>query len=144
VLEACGGFDEELVRGVDSEFFVRVRKGGYRLVLAPRTWAFHPAPATMRRLVEKHFFYGIGYAQEVQRHPERAAGRSLTTPAHAAAYVVGRTVLLPLHAIVPYSHAEGSLRPGFKPLRAVASYAAALGYVFGWYAHHGNSRRPPA
>jgi cellulose synthase/poly-beta-1,6-N-acetylglucosamine synthase-like glycosyltransferase len=133
VLDACGGFDEDLVRGVDSEFFVRVRQAGHRLVLAPRTWAFHPAPATLRRLVEKHFFYGMGYAQEVQRHPERAAGRALKTPAHAAAYLVVRTGLLPAHALLPYSHAEGSLRPGCRPLRAVASYAAALGYVYGWY-----------
>jgi GT2 family glycosyltransferase len=135
VLEACAGFDEELVRGVDSEFFVRVRQGGHRIVLAPRTWALHPAPASLGHLVAKHFYYGIGYAQEVQRHPERAAGRYLRTPVHAVSYVAVRTALVAPHALVPYSHADASWRPGFKPLRALTSYAAALGYVYGWYRH---------
>lgn len=132
-LEACGGFDEELVRGVDSELFVRLRGAGHRLVVAPATCAFHPAPASLRHLLEKHFFYGIGYAQEVQRHPQRAAGRYLKTPVHAAAYLVARTAFLAPHALLPYSHNEASWRPGWKPLRALSSYSAALGYVYGWY-----------
>lgn len=133
VFEACGGFDEDMVRGVDSEFFYRVRRRGYRLALAAQTWVEHPAPATVRGLVSKHFQYGVGYAQDVRRHPERAAGRRLATPAHAAAYVVVRTVLVAPHVFVPYSHSPGTPRLGFRPLGAVASYAAALGYVYGWY-----------
>jgi GT2 family glycosyltransferase len=140
VFEACGGFDEGLERGVDSEFFYRLRRAGYRLVIAPGTWTFHPAPATLARLLAKHFRYGTGYAQEVQRHPELAAGRFLATPVHAAAYIVLRTALVVPHAVLPYSHADRSWRPGFKPLRALSSYAAALGYVYGWYRH----RRPYA
>jgi GT2 family glycosyltransferase len=133
VFEACGGFDEQLLRGVDSEFFYRVRRAGYRLVIAPDTWVHHPAPATIGRLVAKHFRYGSGYAQTVRRHPELAGGRYLHSPAHAGAYVLLRTALVAPHAVVPYSHAQRSWRPGFKPLRAVTSYAAALGYVSGWY-----------
>jgi len=133
VFEACGGFDEALLRGVDSEFFYRVRRHGYHLALAPGTWVEHPAPATVARLTSKHFRYGMGYAQDVRRHPERAAGRRLTTPAHGAAYVAVRTALLVPHVFVPYSHSDRRRRLGFRPLRAVASYAAAVGYVYGWY-----------
>jgi GT2 family glycosyltransferase len=133
VFDACGGFDEGLERGVDSEFFYRLRRAGYRLVIAPDAWTYHPAPASLGRLLAKHFRYGTGYAQEVQRHPELAAGRRLTTPAHASAYVLLRTALLLPHAVLPYSYADRSWRPGFKPLRALSSYAAALGYVYGWY-----------
>ncbi|MDQ4070655.1 MAG: glycosyltransferase [Actinomycetota bacterium] len=133
VYEACGGFDQGLVRGVDTEFFYRVCRAGYRLVLAPRTWVDHPAPKDLDTLLAKHFLYGTGYAQDVRRHPERAAGRHLSTPVHAAAYVVLRTAFLVPHALVPYSHSTRSWRPGFKPLGALASYAAALGYVYGWY-----------
>lgn len=115
MLEASDVFDEDLVRGIDSEFFVRVCQGGDRLVLAPRTWTFHPAPATLGRLVHKHFFYGIGYAQEVQRHPERAAGRSLTTPAHAAVYVAVRTAMLPVHAMSPTPTPRARCVPASSP-----------------------------
>lgn len=131
--EACGRFDEALVRGVDTEFFYRMCRGGYRLVLAPRTWTYHPAPATLGRLLAKHFHYGTGYAQDVRRHPERAGGRPLTTPAHAAAYLLARTALLPAHAVAPYNRTDHAWRPAWKPLGALASYAAALGYVYGWY-----------
>ena len=41
-------------------------------------------------------------------------------------------VLLP-NIFLPYSFAAPSWRPGFKPLKALASYASALGYVWGWY-----------
>ena len=135
VLERCGGFDEQLVQGVDSELFYRVRRAGYRLVLTPHAWAWHRAPPTLTELVRKHFAYGVGYAQEVQKHPERAGGRYLHTPAHAVAYALVRSAALLPHVFLPASHASPQRRPGFKPLRALASYAAALGYVYGWYRH---------
>ena len=133
VFEEAGGFDETLVRGVDTEFFVRVRRHGYRLLLAPRTWVYHPAPATLGALLRKQFFYGVGHAQEVRRDPARARGRTLHTPLHAAAFLAFRTAILVPNIFLPYSFAAPSWRPGFKPLKAVASYASALGYVWGWY-----------
>jgi GT2 family glycosyltransferase len=136
VFTEAGGFDEHLVRGVDTEFFYCVRRLGYRLVQVPQAWVYHPAPPTLPSLLHKHFWYGIGYAQEVQRDPRRAAGRCLRTPAHALAYLLLRSLALLPHAFVPYSFAAPSWRPGFKPLKALASYAAALGYLYGWY-------RPP-
>jgi GT2 family glycosyltransferase len=135
VLERCGGFDERLERGVDSELFHRMARSGYRLVVAPNAWAWHPAPETLRALLAKHFAYGIGYAQTVQKHPELGGRRYLRTPAHALAYVLVRTLALLPHAFFPASAGKLSVRPGFRPLGALASYAAGLGYVWGWYRH---------
>jgi cellulose synthase/poly-beta-1,6-N-acetylglucosamine synthase-like glycosyltransferase len=135
VFQLLGGFDEDLVRGVDSEFWYRLRAAGYRLVLASHAWVYHPAPATLAQLLKKHFLYGIGYAQGVRRHPQLAGGRYFVTPVHAAAYALARTALLAPHALLPYSAADTSWRPGFKPLRALSSYAAGLGYIYGWYRH---------
>jgi hypothetical protein len=156
VFAAAGGFDEALVRGVDTEFFVRLRRlrtegrglrtesqvlspqssalsPQYRFVLVPHTWTYHPAPATLRALLRKHFLYGLGHAQEVRRDPARARGRVLRTPLHAAAFLLFRTGILPLNVFLPYSFAAPSWRPGFKPLKALTSYVGALGYVWGWY-----------
>ena len=105
----------------------------YRFILAPNTWACHPAPATLRALLRKQFLYGFGHAQEVRRDPARARGRALRTPLHAAAFLLFRTAILPPNIFLPYSFAAPSWRPGFKPLKALASYAGALGYVAGWY-----------
>jgi len=158
VFERAGGFDEGLLRGVDTEFFVRVRRmkneqrrtskssdatptqnsklktQNYRFVLVPNTWVYHPAPPTLGALLRKHFLYGMGHAQEVRRDPRRARGRSLKTPLHAAAFVLFRSAILLPNVFLPYSFAAPSWRPGFKPLKALTSYAGALGYVFGWYA----------
>lgn len=133
VLERCGCFDDELLRGSDSELFYRVRRAGYRIVVVAGAWAWHAAPANLAALLAKHFRYGIGYAQEVQKHPQRAAGRYLHTPAHAAAYVLVRSLGAVPHAFLPTTYARPERRPGLKPLRAMASYAAALGYTWGWY-----------
>lgn len=141
VFEQAGGFDENLVRGVDTEFFVRVRRmqlpgvqgKHFRFILVPHTWAYHPAPASLQALLHKQFWYGAGHAQEVRRDPARARGHQLHTPVHAAAFLLFRTLILPLNIFIPYSYAAPSWRPGFKPLKALASYASALGYVWGWY-----------
>ncbi|MDQ2999215.1 MAG: glycosyltransferase [Chloroflexota bacterium] len=164
VFDMAGGFDDSLIRGVDTEFFVRVRRlrtgdwglgtegehqassirhqasvvgnpdpARYRFILVPKTWAYHPAPATLRALLRKHFLYGMGHAQEVRRDRSRARGRALPTPLHAAAFVLFRTAILLPNIFLPYSFAAPSWRLGFKPLKALTSYIGALGYVWGWY-----------
>jgi hypothetical protein len=160
VFEAAGGFDQALIRGVDTEFFVRIRRLGigdrgpgafgskplvsssqspvpgtqYRFVLVPHAWTYHPAPSNLRALLRKHFLYGVGHAQEVRRDRSRARGRALRTPLHAAAFVLFRTAILIPNIFLPYSFAAPSWRPSFKPLKALTSYVGALGYVWGWYA----------
>jgi hypothetical protein len=149
VFNAAGGFDETLLRGVDTEFFVRVRRlriegqgprtepeslsPHYRFVLVPYAWVYHPAPANLRALLRKHFLYGVGHAQEVRRDRSRARGRALRTPLHAAAFVLFRTAILLPNIFLPYSFAAPTWRLGFKPLKALTSYVGALGYVWGWY-----------
>lgn len=133
VFERAGGFDETLEQGVDTEFFVRVRRLGYRFILVPQAWVWHPAPATLGALLRKQWRYGLGHAQEVRRDLSRARGRALLTPVHALAYLLFRTVILLPNVFLPYSFAAPNWKPGFKPLKALASYVSALGYVYGWY-----------
>ena len=91
----------------------------YRFILAPNTWAYHPAPPTLRALLRKHWLYGLGHAQEVRRDPARARGRNLKTPLHALAYLAFRTAILPLNVVLPYSFAAPSWRPARRSSSAV-------------------------
>ena len=138
--DAVGGFDDNLSRGVDSEFFVRARRIATRgrsagnLLLVANTWVYHPAPATLTALWRKHVAYGIGHAQEVRRDPTRTRGGDFFhTPIHAALWIFFRTIIIPLHTIIPYSYGAPQWRIGWYPLKALASYASAVGYVIGWY-----------
>jgi len=135
VFEEAGGFDEGLITGEDREFFIRIRRLGYRFILAPHTWVWHPAPATLSALLRKHFFYGVGHSQEVKRDPLRSRGRFLHTPLQALAYLIFRTLILIPNIFIPYSFAHPRWRLGFKPLKALTSYVSALGYIYGWYKH---------
>jgi hypothetical protein len=144
VFERCGGFDEELVRGVDSEFFYRLRQAGYRLLLVPHTWTYHSPPDSLMGVMAKHLWYGVGFAQEVGRHAELAGRRYLSTPAHAATYLLVRTAFLPAHAVATYDHGAGRWRASWRPLGALASYATAIGYVYGWYRYRCGISAPTA
>ncbi|MGQ9683809.1 MAG: glycosyltransferase [Anaerolineae bacterium] len=133
VWAAVGGFDDTLVRGVDTEFFVRLRRRGYRLLLAAHTWVYHPAPASLAALLRKQFLYGLGHAQEVRRDPSRDPARAFRSRWTAAGYLALRLAFLLPNVFLPYSYAEPRWRLGCKPLKAIASLASALGYVHGWY-----------
>jgi GT2 family glycosyltransferase len=62
VFVQLGGFNEHIIRGEDSELAVRLKKAGYRIVLAPHTWCFHPSPDNIRQLIKTNLRNGIGVA----------------------------------------------------------------------------------
>jgi hypothetical protein len=136
-----GGFNTSLTRGVDTEFLVRLRRTATinypaNIVQTGQTWVYHPAPSTLGGLWHKHFQYGVGHAQEVRHDPTRARGGNwFATPIHALVWLAWRTLIVPLHCILPYSFADPRWRIQWAPLKAIASYASALGYVYGWYRH---------
>lgn len=71
VIDDVGAFDERLPTGEDTELFFRIRSRGYRLVIAPCAWTWHAPPATVRALVRKSYWYGVGHAHEALLHPGR-------------------------------------------------------------------------
>ena len=55
LFEQVGRESDWLLAGTDPDLRHRVRQAGYRIVVVPRSWAYHPAPDNMRALV------GFGY-----------------------------------------------------------------------------------
>ncbi|MBM4412287.1 MAG: glycosyltransferase family 2 protein [Chloroflexi bacterium] len=137
----AGGFNDTLIRGVDTEFLVRLRRlhtpeQPVNIVQAGQTWVYHPAPDTLGHLWQKHLNYGMGHAQEVRLDRHRARGGNwFSTPIHAAVWLLWRTIIIPFHCVLPYSYADPRWQLRWAPLKAIASYASALGYVYGWYTH---------
>jgi GT2 family glycosyltransferase len=67
-----GGFHEEVPRGVDPEFRHRLRKAGWRTVVAPEAWFYHPMPEGLLALCRTFFRNGRESAWTVRRFPELA------------------------------------------------------------------------
>jgi cellulose synthase/poly-beta-1,6-N-acetylglucosamine synthase-like glycosyltransferase len=127
VFDEIGEFDEEFAQGVDSDFFIRASRAGFTLRLEPDLWVYHPAPPGLGALLRKHFRYGFGHAQQVTRNPDLARGPE----SRPFLYFILRSIGIIPHIFLPFSYAEPSWRLGFKPLKALASYASALGYTWG-------------
>lgn len=70
LFSSLGGFNEDIIRGEDSELSLRLNKSGYRIILAANTWCYHPAPGNMRQLVKMNFRNGAGAAFVDTFYPE--------------------------------------------------------------------------
>lgn len=68
-LEA-GGYNESIIRGEDSVLSFDLIKKGYRVVLAPQTWCYHPQPANIVELIRTNFRNGAGVCFVDIFHPE--------------------------------------------------------------------------
>lgn len=131
--EEVGGFDERLPTGEDTELFYRIRKAGYRFVIPHDTWVYHDPPRSLVALARKSFGYGRGHATEARLGPER---RMSVLPLHrwygwlavvAAPLFMGASLFVSI-----YLERSPRLRVGFRPTKAISSYAAFYGYIYGW------------
>jgi len=128
VFEAIGGEREDMLRGLDPDLRVRLRKAGFRVVLAPGAAIYHPMPGNWRGLLRIFFRngYGSAYAQRFQ--PDRVYETHETLsdagfqPKTTLPYRILRFPFRLLKALL-----EG------KGLRFGAYGAYAAGYLWGWF-----------
>lgn len=132
VYEEAGGFCGTLVTGEDTDLFYRVRRLGYRLLLMPDVWVEHPVPDGLGTLLRKFYAYGVGYGQEAQRRPEQGIGPRLSTPLHRAAFLLTATLWLVPNIVILYSYSYPHWELGFRPLKALSTWAVAWGYARAW------------
>lgn len=57
-----GQFNEQILRGEDSEISNRMQKAGYRTVLIPQTFCYHHQPQNIQELIKMNFRNGRGSA----------------------------------------------------------------------------------
>lgn len=128
---SLGGFREDIPRGVDPEFRHRLREAGWRTVVAPDAWFYHPMPDSLRTLCRTFFRNGRDSARVVRRFPHLA----LENPeGHVAVSLARRS---PAYRIA--RHAARLLRSAvalrWVGLAAQVSYL--VGYAAGWLARTG-------
>ncbi len=62
LFERLGGFHERMIRGEDTEFSLRIRKKGYKIVIVPQTWCYHHPPRNLLQMIKVQIRNGIGAA----------------------------------------------------------------------------------
>jgi glycosyltransferase involved in cell wall biosynthesis len=61
-------FDENFIRGEDTELGFRMREKGYRLLFDGELYVYHHHPTTFKGLFDKWFTYGKSYPLSYLRH----------------------------------------------------------------------------
>jgi GT2 family glycosyltransferase len=134
VFHAVGREREDIIRGLDPDLRVRLRKAGYRVVLAPNARIYHPLPGSWRGLLRTFFRNGYGSAYAQKFHPESVyetheqlddgAFQPRTSLAYRAIRFPGRLIC---------ALAQG------KVLRFGAYIAYGAGYMWGELTAHQNA-----
>src|SRR6266566_4044725 len=119
VFEEVGGFDEELLNADDTDFFYRVRRRGYNLVLAANCWAYHEPPGSMKALLRKSFWYGMGHALNTRKSPERHMAVLPLDRWYGPLGLLAAVVGLPLAFFVHYYFDTRRLVFGLRPLKTL-------------------------
>jgi glycosyltransferase involved in cell wall biosynthesis len=135
VFEAVGGFDEDLTTGPeDTDFFYRVHQKGYKIVVAKDTWVYHDPPASLRDLLRKSFWYGVGHALEARKSPQRRMNVLPLDRWYGKLALVGALPAFPFALFIHYYFDPvRRVELGFRPLKTLSTYAVLTGYAYGWF-----------
>lgn len=72
VFKRVGGFDENLEAGEDWDLHARVENTGYRIQSITANIQHHEEHLTLRKIVNKRYYYGKTLMKYIKKHPERA------------------------------------------------------------------------
>ena len=135
VYEEVGGFDENLTTGPeDTDFFYRVRSVGYQINVASNSWVYHDPPASIKDLMRKSFWYGVGHALEARKNPERKMEVLPLNRWYGKLAALGIFLALPVSFFIHfYFDPIRRLEIGFRPLKTLSTYSVLAGYIMGWY-----------
>lgn len=113
-LEENGYFDESLVRNQDDEYNFRLRKNGWKLLLAADLKILYYSRAAFRKLWSQYYEYGLFKVRVLQKHPRQMS------PRHFAPFLFVLAVLSSL-ALLPLSPVPLLLLGGVWGLGAAAA-----------------------
>lgn len=127
VFDAVGGFDETLTSGEDVAFFLSIQRAGHQTLIHPDVRVLHSPPSSAAALWRKFTWYGRGQLR-LARHYGWGGHRCwVHWPPASWLYLLLRLAFAPLHALIDLR--GGRLRVGWRPLRALASAASAVGFA---------------
>jgi GT2 family glycosyltransferase len=127
VFKRVGMERDNILRGLDPDLRVRIRNAGYRVVLVPDTWAYHPFPESVSRFIRLFVRNGEGSAYIQVFHPEliydthEKTGSEGFVPKRSLAFRVARYPFRLLKSILT-----------FQWIRFLGYSVYVFGYAKGW------------
>lgn len=124
-----GGEDEDLIRGLDPLLRHKVRRMGWRVVVAPHCWVGHPLPEGLASVLRMYFRNGRGSAFAQRNHPDRIV--QLDAGFRGDRFEAERS--FPRRALRHPLRLAGALARGHW-IGAAAQLAYVAGYAREWFA----------
>jgi succinoglycan biosynthesis protein ExoA len=79
-IEKIGFFDEEIIRNQDDEYNYRLRKSGYKILLAKDVKSKYYSRSSFQSLWKQYFQYGFWKVRVLQKHPGQMSIRQFIPP----------------------------------------------------------------
>ena len=135
VYELIGGENDRLVTGTDVDLRYRLRKAGYKLVLAADCQVYHKLPDSPVKLWRQQFKFGYGTPIFMKECPGITQFREFKTFFHAILFIMLKFVyaLLSFFIVFKRENNKRKLCVRFSPLGPFFTFPQDLGYVYGYY-----------
>lgn len=118
---------EDILRGLDPILRVKMRKAGYRVVLIPHTWAYHPLPESIWKFMRTFIRNGVGSAYLQIFYPE--ISYDTDEKLESSAFVPKRSFLMRVLRY-PFRLLHSLLT--FQWIRLLGYTVYIFGYLLGW------------
>lgn len=135
VYEFIGGENDRLVTGTDVDLRYRLRKGGYKLVLAAHCQVYHRLPDGPIKLWRQQFKFGYGTPIFMKECPEIIQLRELKTFFHAILFMIIKFLyaLFSFFIVIERENNKRKLRVRFSLLGPFFTFPQDIGYLYGYY-----------
>ena len=137
--DAVGGFDERFGAGEDLDFCWRLVDAGYQLRWVPNAMVEHEW-GDARRQLRRSYFYGVGWARLLRKHPRRLKKALRETPVALIypLYLLGLPLTFkyrkyPLLLLIPLWRSRTEDRPFLVLLDHLVQGVGVIAEVTGLY-----------
>ena len=135
IYESVGGENDRLLTGTDVDLRYRLRKAGFKLVLAAHCQVYHKLPDSPIKLWRQQFKFGYGTPIFMKECPEIVPLREFKTFFHALLFVLVKFVFAfaSFFIVIKRKNNKRKLYIRFSLLGPLFTLPQDLGYVYGYY-----------
>lgn len=128
--KAVGWESDNLITGTDDDLRYRIKKQGYRVVIAPNCTVYHRPPGTLKKIIRASFNKGLGAAFALKNVPYIFPYPKLGTQEikNEFGVLIYFLLTLPIRFIVDLI--------SFRPVLLAVELFQNLGFMYGYFRYH--------